>query len=375
MFFLKFASHFISNVPGWQTTRKIVVFESDDWGSIRMPTREVYDQLLQGGVRVDGMPYLRYDSLAGEEDLSALFNILSSFKGKDGLPVVFTANTVVANPDFQKILGLDFTSYHYEVFTETLSRYPGCSGSFDLWVQGMNAGLFYPQFHGREHLNVPRWLRALQEDRGDVRMAFDYGMYDLSTSLTIGENSYMEALNLEDNSEIGGQVMILKEGLDLFEQLFGYRSRTFIAPCYTWSSLLEFPLRELGIEAFQGSWFQLDPMEGKAHQFRRRFHYIGQRNHHGQRYLVRNASFEPSQQPDRDWIEDILNRITIAFRLGKPVIIGTHRLNYIGAIDPANRDRNLVLLHRLLKKMIARWPEIEFMSSDQLVSVMNGNQD
>jgi len=30
------------NIPGWRTNRKIVVIESDDWGSVRMPSREVY---------------------------------------------------------------------------------------------------------------------------------------------------------------------------------------------------------------------------------------------------------------------------------------------------------------------------------------------
>lgn len=29
------------------------------------------------------------------------------------------------------------------------------------------------------------------------------------------------------------------DGLRMFEQLFGYRSRTFIAPCYTWPASLE----------------------------------------------------------------------------------------------------------------------------------------
>ena len=27
----------IINIPGWTTNRKIIVIESDDWGSIRMP--------------------------------------------------------------------------------------------------------------------------------------------------------------------------------------------------------------------------------------------------------------------------------------------------------------------------------------------------
>ena len=30
----------LSNLPGWRTSRKIVVIESDDWGTIRMPSNK-----------------------------------------------------------------------------------------------------------------------------------------------------------------------------------------------------------------------------------------------------------------------------------------------------------------------------------------------
>lgn len=93
------ARHLV-NYKGWQTTRKIIVIESDDWGSIRMPSKEIYDNLLKSGIRVDRCPYNRYDSLASEEDLSALFDVLTSFRDMNGNHPVITANTVVANPDF-----------------------------------------------------------------------------------------------------------------------------------------------------------------------------------------------------------------------------------------------------------------------------------
>ena len=35
----------LSNLPGWRTKRKIVVIESDDWGSIRMPSKRAYEEL------------------------------------------------------------------------------------------------------------------------------------------------------------------------------------------------------------------------------------------------------------------------------------------------------------------------------------------
>ncbi|MDZ7634132.1 MAG: hypothetical protein U5L72_06700 [Bacteroidales bacterium] len=34
-----------------------------------------------------------------------------------------TANTLLANPDFEKIRETDFAKYHYEIFTDTYKRY------------------------------------------------------------------------------------------------------------------------------------------------------------------------------------------------------------------------------------------------------------
>ena len=98
----------LASIPGWRTDRKIVVIESDDWGSIRMPSRSAYEKLLHSGVAVDRDPYSRYDCLASEDDLTALFEILGSHRGSDGRPAVFTANCVVANPDFDKIRAANF---------------------------------------------------------------------------------------------------------------------------------------------------------------------------------------------------------------------------------------------------------------------------
>ena len=47
----------IRNIPGWQTKRKIVVVESDDWGSIRMRSSEAYLSFLDKGYNVDKSNY------------------------------------------------------------------------------------------------------------------------------------------------------------------------------------------------------------------------------------------------------------------------------------------------------------------------------
>lgn len=36
----------IINAIGWRTNKKYLIIESDDWGAVRMPLREVYNHLV-----------------------------------------------------------------------------------------------------------------------------------------------------------------------------------------------------------------------------------------------------------------------------------------------------------------------------------------
>ena len=119
---------FLSSIPGWRTNRKIIVIESDDWGTVRMPSRMVYEKLLKAGLNLnggDGLRYSLYDSLESQADLEGLFQVLFSFRDFNDSPAVITANSVVANPDFKKIKESGFQRYYYEPFTETLNKYYG----------------------------------------------------------------------------------------------------------------------------------------------------------------------------------------------------------------------------------------------------------
>lgn len=360
--------------PGWKTSRKILVIESDDWGSIRMPSSQVFKILLSKGIPVERNPYTKYDSLASESDLSNLFEVLSSVKDMKGNYPVITANTILTNPDFNRIRMSQFQEYHYEIFTETLKRYPQHAGSFDLWKEGIKTKLFYPQFHGREHLNVTRWMKALRMNSGNVMLAFDNEMFDLSQYGRRNEDSFMQALDVRTEEELEFQKKSIEDGMSIFYKLFGYKSETFIAPSFMWSSKLNETLLSCGIYGLQGMWYQFEPKLGNEYGFSKKIHYTGQRNWLGQRYLVRNVSFEPSQDKGFNWIDDILSRMDTVFRWRKPVIMGAHRLNFIGSIDTKNRDDNLKVFKNLLFSIKKRYPDIEFMTSDRVLNLMQQNR-
>jgi len=103
-------------------------------------------------------------------------------------------------------------------------------------------------------------------------------------------------------------------------------------------------------------------------------HSFGSRNKFGQIYNVRNCTFEPVTNRNSDWIDKNLARMRASFLLGKPAIISTHRLNYIGYIDQNNADFGLRNLDMLLKKMLNVWPDIEFASTPDLLKYFKNGE-
>jgi len=71
-----------SNLRGLKSSDMIVIFESDDWGSIRVPSKQVYDILLQKGIPVDRSAYCKYDTLESSEDVTLLAEVLGKYKNK-----------------------------------------------------------------------------------------------------------------------------------------------------------------------------------------------------------------------------------------------------------------------------------------------------
>lgn len=363
--------NYIMNIPGWRTQRKIVVIESDDWGSIRMPSKEIFEKCLKEEYPVDKISYECYDSLASEEDLNFLFEVLSSIKDKDGNHPVFTANCVVANPDFEKIKASNFSSYHYELITDTFRKYPQHKKNFEIWQQGLANKIFYPQFHAREHINVSYFMNALQIKDANAHFGFSNRMPGcISKGSNQGGNKYLEALVYNSTEDKKQKLKIILEGLDLFENIFNYKSESLIPPNYTWSPDFDFPVFKKGVKYFQGTRKMKEPIPHGKLKFHT--HLLGQANQYGQIYLVRNAFFEPSmfRLKIKDPVAQCLSNIEIAFRLMKPAIISSHRLNYVGFINKNNRDQNLHYLKNLMRKAISRWPEIEFLTTCELAATI-----
>lgn len=369
---LKDVKRHLKNLPGWRSKRKIVILDSDDWGSIRVPARNVYKKLLDKGLNLnggDGLRYSLYDSIASKSDLEALFETLNSFKDSNNSSAVLTANTIVANPDFNKIKEANFQAYYYESFTETLKRYYGSEDVFSLWKEGIHNRLFTPQFHGREHLNVSMWMNALRANDSETMLAFNEGMWAFIPKYYNGMGlEYEAAFQLSQLSKLQDQIGIIESGTELFEKLFGYKAKYFVPPNGRIGNKLNETCKRNGIQYRSAPLTQYEAVEkGKPKKV---YHWLGQSDSNGIKYMVRNCVFEPSI-PGKDWVDTCLADIKTAFNMGKPAIISTHRVNFIGVHDVSNRDKGLKELSKLLKSIVDYWPNVEFMSMDQLGDIID----
>lgn len=360
----------VLNGPGSRIKPKLVVIESDDWGAIRCPDEENYRSFKKYFGPDFKSPYLRYDTLASSKDLNHLFEVLASHKDSQGSPAQITFNTIVSNPDFDKIRESDFQSYYRESFTDTLARFSSHTGSFQLWKKGMSEGLMYPQFHGREHVNVPRWLAGLQSGDENLLKAFECRTWSVPHELMKSTIRLQASLDYENERPHDYLKEYIEGGLKDFEGIFGFASKTFIPPNFVMDDQAKAAAEEAGIQAFQGMKYQMIPKggrkEGGYSKKRRKFKVKDKPLE-----LIRNCVFEPSLsgKPEIEMMK-CLKQVSEAFTWGKPAIITVHRLNLIGTIDTMNRELNLKYLSKLLAEITKRWPEVRFVNSSDLSSLV-----
>lgn len=364
MSWLTRAKQIAVNVLGWRTNRKIVVFESDDWGSIRMSNSEARDRLKVKGHEVDNNPYQQYDGLETADDVNLLRQILDAVDDKNGSSGVFTLNYCSANPDFQNIEEFEFSQYYREPFDKTYEHYGEGQRVIDEVKKGEKQGVFNVQFHGAEHLNIKRWMMALQKNDRITKEAFQEGIFSPAIAKSTGYSmEYMDALDFDNENEVEAQIQQLQAGLDIFQNVWQKKPVSFIAPCYRWSKPIEVFLAQAGIKYIQGQRAQLHPKNKPGYAQRKIYRYTGQRNEYGQYYTVRNVIFEPSIHEPLPALTMAKQQIKDAFFMNVPAVVSSHRINYTSRLNRENRDRNLSALKELFKWITESYSDVEYMSS------------
>lgn len=357
------ADRYLPNLIGWRTDRKIVVFSVDDYGNVRLASSQARDNLERAGVSAKNR-FDVYDGLENQEDIEGLFNVLTQYTDNTSRHPVFTALTNPANLDFEAVLEDREHGYRYEPLYETYRKVHGSDVMMRLWQEGIGNRLLVPQLHGREHLNVPLFERILAT--GDASLEVNLQNRSLARLAHLSRKplKYTSAYAFRDFGEMERLGRIAADGVDVFEDVFEYRPTQFNAPSKREHTMLHSALAHAGIRFLDQPSFkrELQP-HGRSRVI---LNWTGKQNKYNQTYLVKNCSFEPTASSSQDAVNDCLKQIDSAFNCRKPAMIGSHRVNFTGVIEEENRRFGLDRLNELIDAIITRWPDVEFMTMDEL---------
>jgi len=361
--------------PNWRKFHA-VVFESDDWGLCgEGKDKATHDHLASLGYNMYSKrnQQLYSNTLETEEDLYRLYKTLASFEDSIARHPVFTANFVVTNPSFSAIEGSGFKEYRYIPIT---SGFPGTWGSHissvkawhEAWHQGIRGKLIVPEYHGFSHFNHSSWLQGLRNGDRKLKDFFEEEMCTTSDkNPTVAEygvavppyhwysNERVEYQSFEE------QYSNILKGREIFKDVFFYFPRSTIPPHDISNSRSWVAFAKSGIRLLQSDRRKVSAMLGlnplapgtvieALTRILLQLTVITR--------MYRNARLE-SEEEDETQALELSNRI---FGLGCPVVVGTHRQNYVGKVDPRTADLGIRKLEGYLRGL-REDPNIYFLSS------------
>jgi hypothetical protein len=184
-------------------------------------------------------------------------------------------------------------------------------------------------------LNIKIFNQLLKAKDHELLTALKNNSYTSIQNLgnkTISYTAAFDFLNFDENFYFEE---IIKNGLDLFEDVYGARAVHFNSPGGEENRIIHKYLLDAGIKYIDAKLVKMEHLgNGK---YKKIFNYTGKKNKHGQVFLVRNCVFEPSDVSRNNWLEYTMKQIEISFRWNRPAIISSHRVNFSGHINELNR--------------------------------------
>jgi hypothetical protein len=337
---------------------RAVVLESDDWGLCAwVPDREAWTA-LEGTPAFRSRAGLRYggSTLESASDVKALAELLLGHRGGDGLPPVWQANTVMANPDYRRLAGSQ-----REAATLPLVEVPETSprwarpGAWDEVRRACDAGVWRIELHGLHHLPESTWLAALRRGDDDALRALEQQSPICAAVEASGEYDPSEPRDLRRQH--------LARAVTRFHALAGRAPGSFCPPDYRWDESLEADAERHGVTTFQG---KVEQAGARFPRLRRAV--LGRRwpRARGARfYMPPRIAFEPcgpgagrvpaaaGAAPGaraRAAVESALSAVRAAWKRSQPAVLSSHRLNY-AHLDPGWSQAGREALRSLLGEL------------------------
>ena len=328
-----------------QFKKKYIVIESDDWGMMGAKSRDGIDYLA----KIHGEEnFSRWttDAIETSEDLDLLFDTLNKYKDLFKKPPIITTNFITHNIDYNKKTKLEF---------QPLSEYLNQNNKLkEMYNQGIENKLLYPQLHGYCHFNLKTLNDYFQDNESEE--LFNVGFLTGESTIRTVANNFKGELIIQ-NENVNS---ILDSAISEFSNIFGFRPKTIIPPHFILDLQLLNMIKTHGIKCIQAC--------NRLIKYNRsRIRKIFFRKQNGLYWFPRNARLDPHDHY-KYFADQCLVSIKKAFDSNIPAIIDFHRVNISGKYNSVYRDRTLKELDFLLRSISNQWSDVEFISTDELLN-------
>ncbi|MEA2080641.1 MAG: glycosyl hydrolase [Pseudomonadota bacterium] len=317
--------------------RPVLVIESDDWGA---------GPPDQSGV------------------LDEIFLLLAGCSDCDGRPPLMTLGIILATADGSKFRSNG--SYQRKSISEAAYR-----PLLDVINKGVEAGVFSVQLHGLEHF-WPSALMTASEGNKAVKAWLNEAPLAVSEDLPSPlQSRWVDASVLPARPLPRKDVKrAVREEVDAFQSVFAVMPEVAVPPTFVWNRDVEqaWAAAGVGVIVTPGRRFETRDDKGRPADAGAPI-YNGQLGEKGIIYLVRDVYFEPSLGHSA---EQALTALASKVRLCRPALFETHRFNFLGTEE--KRNRALAELERLLRMAVRSYPDLAFLSSGKLATILK-NRD
>lgn len=313
----------------------VVIFESDDWGA---------------------------GPLDQTKALKNLNEILARFKDEMGRAPVATLGVILATADTRRIRDAGGAEY----FSANLSE-PVYAPLREVMEEGVRQGVFAMHLHGMEHYWPQTLMQAAVKDASVRNWLQSDGIPGTESLPSALQARWTDASVLPSRAlESEALHAAVTEEASLFGACFNLRPRVAVATTFVWTEEVEAAWAKAGIDVIitPGVRYTCRDATGKPGGVDKRM-VNGELSKSGQIYLVRDVYFEPmlGHKPER-----LVSETKERAHLGRPCLVEMHRFNFIGAAE--KRDASLRVLEAALEQLRRTFPEIRFMTSQELAEAI-----
>ena len=314
----------------------ILILESDDWG----PGPDSHALALQ-----------------------TLADLLMRFSDSQGRHPVMTLGIVLAVPDTERIKQDKYEQYHALPLSS-----PQCAAVLDAMRRGISAGVFAPQLHGMEHY-WPASLMSAVRTHEEIREWLEQDGLPSTENLPSHLQSRWIDVSRLPSRPIPKHLIrdAVQAEVEAYAGLFGAPPDVVVPPTFVWNNTVERAWAKEGVRFIvtPGIRHEARDYQGKL---RSEGHIIlnGEHGRGGIEYIVRNDYFEPASGHQAQQAVSAIAHKTV---LGRPVLLETHRHNYIGDADMV--QASLAELEKLLADALATFPNLRFSSTAELAQYMS----